>query len=168
MGITMNEITERLHNKAMAIFMPVIEQMAKEGCDKNQIVGAYQNYIKGKSIQFYQRQKDPRPIKKCFNLADLQKADSKIEMIFFEMLKSSGIKFTFQHVIGPYRADYLVMGFLVVEIDGPQHDKKRDDKRDKYLKKMGYEVFRIPTWVLVSCPEAAIQEIHEAVKNKKV
>uniref|UniRef100_A0A6M3K438 DUF559 domain-containing protein n=1 Tax=viral metagenome TaxID=1070528 RepID=A0A6M3K438_9ZZZZ len=168
MEIIMNEITERLHNKAMARFMPVIEQMAKEGCDKNAIVGAYQSYVKGKSIQYYKRQKDPRAIAKCFNLSDLQKADSKIEMIFFEMLKSSGIKFTFQHVIGPYRADYLVMGFLIVEIDGPQHEKKLDDERDKYLRKMGYEVVRIPTWILVSCPEAAIEEIREAAKNRKV
>ena len=49
----MNEITERLHSKAMSDFMPVIEQMAEEGCSKDQIVGAYQNHMKHKVGQLF-------------------------------------------------------------------------------------------------------------------
>ena len=164
----MNEITERLHSKAMSDFMPVIEQMAEEGCSKDQIVGAYQNHMKHKVGQLYAKQHEPKAIGDCLNIFDLQKADSKAEAIFYELLQNSGTKFSFQHNIGPYRVDYLVMGFLIIEIDGPQHDKNHDDKRDKYLRKMGYKIIRIPTWVLVSCPDAAIQEIKEVTKIKRV
>ena len=160
----MQETTKRLHSKAMAEFMPVIEQMAQEGCDKNQIVGAFQSHIRHKTEEFYKRQREPKPFKDCFIPFETQSADSKAEMIFYEMLKKTKIKLSFQQVIGPYRADYVMNGFLVIEIDGPQHNKKQDDKRDSYLRKMGYKIIRIPIWVLTSCPEAVIQEIREASK----
>jgi len=164
----MKKITEKLHSKAMAAFKPVIDQMAAEGCSQDQIVNAYQGFMKQKQNSLYSSLKEPKQFRQCFNLEDLQKADSKIEMVFYEMMQSSGIKFTFQHVIGPYRADYLVMGFLVVEIDGPQHDRDHDERRDKYMRKMGYKIIRIPTWVLMSCPEAAIDSIKEATRLKRV
>jgi very-short-patch-repair endonuclease len=164
----MKEITEKLHNRAMAEFMPLIEQMAKNGCTKEQIVDAYQNQLKMKTRQYYEKLKEPILLKDVFSQLEIrQTADSKAEIIFYEMLKSSGIKFTFQHVIGPYRADYLIMGFLVIEIDGPQHDEIYDERRDAYLRKMGYKIIRIPIWILMSCPEAAIDEIKMAAKGAK-
>jgi len=165
----MKEITEKLHNKALESFKPMIEQMAGEGCSQEQIVRAYQAQLKIKTNQYYDKLKGMASLKKIFGEFDLsEKADSKAESIFYGLMQESGIKFTFQHVIGPYKADYLVMGFLVIEIDGPQHDKDHDERRDKYLRKMGYKIIRIPIWVLVSCPEAAIQEIQEAVKLRRV
>lgn len=155
----MREITEKLHSKAVDSFLPVIEQMAAQGCTKGQIVSAYNTHIRTKVSHYYREGNFLKAFRDCFDLGNFQKADSKIEMLFFEQLQRAGISFTFQHVIGPYRADYLVNGFLVVEIDGPNHNKDHDEKRDKYLRKMGYKIIRIPTWVLVSCPDAAIQEI---------
>lgn len=165
----MKEITEKLHSRAMSDFKPVIEQMAAEGCSEDQIVKAYQAHMQIKTNQYYEKLKGMASIGTILKIADItEKADSKAEMIFYTLMENSGIKFTFQHVIGPYRADYLVMGFLVIEIDGPQHDKEHDERRDRYLRKMGYKIIRIPTWVLMSCPEAAIQEIKEATKLRRV
>ena len=165
----MKEITEKLHNRAISDFQPVIEQMAAEGCSKDQIIKAYQAHMRMKTSQYYEKLKGMTSIATILKNADIaEKADSKAEMIFYTLMENSGIRFTFQHVIGPYRADYLVMGYLVIEIDGPQHDKKHDEQRDKYLRKMGYKIIRIPTWVLMSCPEAAIQEIKEAIKLRLV
>ena len=164
----MKEITQRLHDKAMSGFMPAIEQMASEGCSEDQIVKAYQAHMRTKVSHFYSQLKNPKQFRQCFNMDDLKKADSKIEKIFYELMQSSGIQFKFQHSIGPYRVDYLVMGFLVIEIDGPQHKEKHDKARDGYMRKMGYKIIRIPTWVVVSCPEAAIQEIKEATKLRLV
>ena len=162
----MQAITKKLHDKAIESFRGVVEQMASEGCAPEQIKRAYQNHIQNKTKALYQ---SGRGLKKpSFNLGDLPKADSKVEMIFYNLMVESGIKFSFQHNIGPYRADYLVMKFLVIEIDGPQHVQEKDDRRDKYLRKMGYKVIRIPIWVLASCPEAAIQEIQEVIKIRRV
>ncbi len=162
----MREITEKLHNNALESFRPVIESMAAEGCTQDQIVNAYKSQLRVKVNHFYEKQQAPQSLAECFNFADLQKKDSKIEAIFYGLLQGSGIKFTFQHNIGPYRVDYLVRGFLIIEIDGPQHIQARDDMRDKYLRKMGYKIIRIPTWVLVSCPDAAIQEIKDASRTR--
>jgi very-short-patch-repair endonuclease len=162
----MKAITEKLHNKALEAFKPVIEQMAAEGCSHDQIVKAYEGYLRQKTNHYY-NQSDLKSFKQCFNIEDLKNADSKAESIFYEMLQGSKIKFDFQYTIGPYRADYLVEGFLVVEIDGPQHDKDHDEKRDNYLRKMGYKIIRIPLWALVSCPEAAIDEIKGATNEHK-
>jgi very-short-patch-repair endonuclease len=164
----MKEITEKLHSKALESFRPMIEQMAGDGCSEEQIIRAYQAQIKIKTNQYYDKLKEMASLKKIFSELGLKEtADSKAEAIFYGLMQNSGIKFTFQHTIGPYKADYLVMGFLIIEIDGPQHNKNHDEHRDKYLRKMGYKIIRIPIWVLVSCPEAAIQEIKEAV-NKGV
>jgi len=165
----MKEITEKLHNRALESFKPMIDQMAGEGCSQEQIVRAYQVQMKIKTNQYYDKLKGMTCIRTILKDADItQKADSKAEMIFYTLMQGSGIKFTFQHTIGPYRADYLVMGFLVIEIDGPQHDKNHDERRDQYLRKMGYKIIRIPTWVLMSCPEAAIHEIQEVTKLRRV
>lgn len=160
----MQEITKRLHNSVVESFMPMIEKMAADGCTKNEIVSAYQNQIRIKSLQYYARQKEPKGFRDCFNLEALENADSKIEMIFYESLSSNNIPFKFQVKIGPYRVDYLIKGEIIVEIDGPQHDKNYDAKRDKYLRRMGYKIIRIPTWVLVSCPDAVIDVIRESIK----
>lgn len=162
----MKEITKRLHNNAIESFRPVIEQMAGEGCSPDQIKRAYQNHIQNKTRALYEKQNGLGKI--TYNLNDFQKEDSKAEMIFYNLMQESGIKFNFQQAIGPYRADYLIMRFLIIEIDGPQHVQEKDDRRDKYLRKMGYKIIRIPIWVLASCPEAAIQEIKEAIKIRRV
>ena len=162
----MKEITERLHNKAMNEFMPIIEQMAHERCTKDQIVNAYKNQLRIKTNKYYEKLKGFSTFKEIFTRIETkQTADSKAEIIFYEMINNSGIKFTFQHVIGPYRVDYLVMGFLVIEIDGPQHKEAYDAKRDAYLRRMGYKIIRIPLWILMSSPEAAIDEIKAVIEH---
>lgn len=161
----MQKITKRLHDSVIKSFRPMIEKMAADGCTKSEIVSAYQNQIRIKSLQYYARQKEPKSFRECFNLEALEKADSKIEMIFYESLSRHGIPFKFQVKIGPYRADYLIKGEIIVEIDGPDHNKTYDAKRDRYLRKMGYKIIRVPTWVLVSCPDAIIDEIREIIKQ---
>jgi very-short-patch-repair endonuclease len=163
----MQEITKRLHDSALENFIPVIERMAEEGHSENEIVDAYQSHMRLKTAHYYSKLKEPKPIGDCLNIDDLQNADSKIEKIFYDSLVKSGIRFDFQMKIGPYRVDYLIMGFLVVEIDGPQHEKNHDDRRDAYLRKMGYKIIRIPVWVLVSCPDAIMQEIKELMRIRR-
>jgi len=160
----MKEITERLHNKVMEEFGNIAEDMANNGCTKDQIVAAYQAQMRVKTNQYYDNLKRMKSMGDVLkNIEYKQTADSKAELIFCEMLTKQKIKFEFQFAIGPYRVDYLINKYLVVEIDGPQHDKVRDEKRDKYLKKMGFRVFRIPLWLLVASPEAAIEEIKSAL-----
>jgi len=49
--------------------------------------------------------------------------------------------------------------YLVVEIDGPQHNEKRDAKRDEFIQSMGYRILRIPIYILSQNPQMIIEEI---------
>jgi len=90
--------------------------------------------------------------------------DSKAEVIFYEFLIESGIPFKFQYKIGPYKVDYLIDGSLVVELDGPHHNRQKeyDEKRDKYIEKMGYTVLRIPISDFMMGNDAVLGAINEA------
>lgn len=165
----MQEITQKLHKKVMDDFYPIAEQLAKEGKNKDEIVAIYQRQMNLKIHQYYNKKQSLISTKEIFGsiLQKIDKGDanSKAEQIFYEMLIDNNIKFQFQFPIGQYKADYLFGGFLVVELDGAQHNKEHDDRRDKYMRSMGYKIIRVPIWVLVSCPDAVLQEIQEVLKE---
>jgi very-short-patch-repair endonuclease len=163
----MQEITEKLHKMMMEDFRPVAEKMASEGHDADEIVATFQNHLKIKTEEFYKIDKSPKKVSEilagAFGLLEKQSADSKAESIFYQMLHEHGLRFDFQYSIGPYRADYLFSGFLVVELDGPQHEKDYDEKRDAYMRRMGYKIIRVPINILIWSPYAVIEEIQEAI-----
>jgi very-short-patch-repair endonuclease len=159
METTMNEITQKLLKKNNKHLRPFIEQAQREGMEEGKIIDAVKGYIDTKVREYYNKA-DLTRIKECFDLAGLQ-PDSKIEGIFYNELTTNGIKFDFQFPIGPYRADYLINKFLVVELDGPQHEKKRDERRDKYMRQMGYKILRVPTWLLCADSKAVIESIKD-------
>ena len=54
--------------------------------------------------------------------------------------KLAGLKFRRQHPIGPFVVDfYCAEHKLVVELDGPVHDQRQDDdrQRSQYLRQRG-------------------------------
>jgi len=144
-------------------------QMARSGSTKSDIVRAFQAQMKIKTVRYYDNLKGLKSFKEVFSSMNIApSAGSKAEIIFYEMLTKSGIVFKFQYKIGPYTADYLVCGYLIVELDGPKHNKAHDDSRDRYMRGKGYRILRVPLFVLVSCPEAVIDEIKEATKIRRV
>jgi len=68
------------------------------------------------------------------------------EQFFIRVLDNNGLKYQREVKIGKYFADFLI-GNLVLEIDGKQHEyeerKIKDREKDKYLISNGYEVYRI-------------------------
>jgi very-short-patch-repair endonuclease len=168
----MKEITGKLQADALDELTPLAVSLAKEGMDSDQIASILHAQVQCKTKRLYEDERNkPKSVSQILvGVLDEErrKADSKIELILYRMLSESKIKFSFQYKIGPYTADYLVNGFLVIELDGPQHSKKRDDIRDFYMKKMGYKVIRVPVWVLASCPESVVETIKEVSKTKGV
>jgi very-short-patch-repair endonuclease len=171
----MNETSQKLKDDVLKSFIPAITQMASDGKNMNEIVDAFKKQLQIKTNQFYAKQNALKPIgntiieflkTKYLDENGELKADSKAEMIFYNMLIERGLRFDFQCKIGPYVADYLFWKFLVVELDGPQHIKERDDRRDAYMRRMGYKIMRVPVWVLMADPEAVIEAIIEAMPKK--
>lgn len=170
----MKEITEKLRKEAIAKFLPIAEQMREEGADDKTILIALKSYKDKKRKEFLNRDPyDPgfnelvNKIGIHFDMkSDNRNADSYTELAFYELLKKSGIDFNFQYKIGPYRVDYLIGDFLVFEGDGPHHDqnKEYDEKRDEYLRKMGYKVLRLKWSIVEQMKEMVISEIKKQLE----
>ena len=165
----MQEITEKLHKKMMDEFLPLAEKLASEGKDADEIAGIFQGQLRVKIDEYYKPDTSPKLVGRI--LIDFldslknQNADSKAESIFYQMLMEKNFDFKFQYSIGPYRVDYLFSGFLVLELDGPQHKKEHDEERDKYMREMGYKIIRVPIKLLMWDPMAIIDEVEEAVNS---
>jgi very-short-patch-repair endonuclease len=83
-------------------------------------------------------------------------------------MKSKGFKFRRQHPLGPYVVDfYCAQRRLVVELDGSVHGQpsqaRRDARRDRHLKDMGYTVLRLPNGIVLKAPEEFVQRVLDAV-----
>ncbi len=165
METTTSQILEKIKNSSKDKLFSLVAQLRKEGVKDRHIDRTIQEYIDIETKKYYQKAKDPKEIGEL--LAEILKvtpsADSKAEMVFAELLSGSGIKFKFQYQIGPYRVDFLIHDNIVLEIDGPHHKSQveYDNKRDKYLEKMGYSVLRVPIRILVIDPQAVISGIIE-------
>jgi very-short-patch-repair endonuclease len=157
----MNEITCKIKDKALESFGPIAESMAEQGKTPEEIAAFFVTHVKAKEAQYYSKKTYLMPVAKVLNEIELKK-NSTAESIFYDMLIASGLRLKFQHEIGRYRVDYLINDSVVLELDGPGHEQKRDDIRDAYMRKLGYTIIRVPLWVLELSPDAVIEEIKDA------
>lgn len=69
------------------------------------------------------------------------------EKIFWDEVRNrklGGFKFKRQYPIGSYIVDFVCLEKkLIVELDGPFHSRRKDEKRDASLRERGFEIFRI-------------------------
>ncbi len=74
------------------------------------------------------------------------RSESILESVLRVRLRAAGIHPDLQVEIGPYRVDFLIDGWLVVECDGAFHGTEEqfawDRRRDAYLNATGYRVLR--------------------------
>ena len=85
-------------------------------------------------------------------------------------LKALGFHFRRQHPIGPFVVDFVCLSAkLVVEVDGAQHfagpTAKTDQERDKSLRALGYEVFRVTNAAVNTAADEVLESIAEALKR---
>jgi very-short-patch-repair endonuclease len=163
----MNEKTHELKLKFANRIMPVAELLRKDGASDNEIIGYVNKFIDIEIKKFYKEYQYTRQHIGVIIDEMINNFDSRAEMVVFNRLKTEGIEFKSQYKISRYRVDFLIKGFLVLEIDGPHHgqQKEYDAKRDKYLKGLGYEVLRLPIWVFSVDERAAIEAIKELINQ---
>ena len=162
----MKAITEKIHKAGLEKLKPLIVRLVKEGANQNTIVQTSKRYTESKINKYYNRIKEPQRLNTVLPgvvtpLRD--QGDSNAEVVFYHLLKENDFSFEFQYKIGQYRVDYLISENLIIELDGPLHNKRKDEIKDKYLKKMGYRIIRIPIFILALAPEAVIDEIRGAI-----
>jgi len=82
-------------------------------------------------------------------------------------LRGRGPTFRRQHPTGPYIADfYCSAARLVVEVDGGHHTEDgqiaHDQRRDAYLRGLGYEVLRVPSGEIMRNADEATDGVVQA------
>ena len=164
----MSESTERLTSdlieKLKDIFGSKISPKDKPNVDK--FISAYKkNKEREYLIESHQPRKLATALRRGLEYIAAINPDSKIELYVHNALQEERIQFSFQYKIGPFRADFLIAESLVLEIDGPMHNEEYDMRRDKYLKKMGYDVMRVPTWLVEMDMSMVINEIKERLQS---
>jgi adenine-specific DNA-methyltransferase len=75
-----------------------------------------------------------------------------------------GFKFRRQATIGTYVVDFLcVEAWLVVELDGGQHNQERDARRTRFIEERGYRVIRFWNNEVIETLEGVLETIHGAL-----
>ncbi|AYO86206.1 DUF559 domain-containing protein [Methylobacterium brachiatum] len=96
---------------------------------------------------------------------------TRAEDLFWQQVRAGrfhGLKFRRQVPIPPYIADFLCASArLIVELDGEPHEtdarRRRDAKRDAWLKGQGFEVLRFPNDLVLSNLGLVLDRVGEAV-----
>jgi very-short-patch-repair endonuclease len=77
---------------------------------------------------------------------ELRRNSTDAENLLWSRLRAKqlkGLKFRRQHPLGKYIVDFICSKEkLIIEVDGGQHTKEKDKKREEYLKEQGYNVLR--------------------------
>ena len=106
-----------------------------------------------------------------------RKIRSYAELFWEKVLKNNNLKYESEHTVkkknlgieekGCYFLDFLIDGFIDLEIDGKQHKyenrKEHDVKRDELLTKNGFIVYRI-SWINPVESEKVKQQIDDFLK----
>ena len=104
----------------------------------------------------------------CQRARELRRSQTQSEKMLWELLRDRqmlGLKFRRQHQIGDYIVDfYCHDANLVVELDGPVHEatKKKDAKRDAFLKSLGIHVIRFRNEQVYAELESVLAAIADA------
>jgi very-short-patch-repair endonuclease len=78
--------------------------------------------------------------------AEMRRRPTGIEVFVHNLLDREGVKFEFQKpLIGRFIVDFFISPNIVIEVDGPHHEKQRDrdGERDARLRSAGFAVLRI-------------------------
>ncbi len=89
----------------------------------------------------------------------------------WQMVRAShmrSLKIRREHPIGPYTVDFVCLAIkFILEVDGKDHfteaGVRRDRERDEYLRREGYEVFRLEGYQVTQDPFEARKRIEQAV-----
>ena len=163
----MKKTSERLLKKVSQDFLPIAERLRSEGVSDANIMITLNRHIDRERHKLYNLKKEPEAIKGAIKRVMDQENDSKIEHIYYQLFEKNGIPFKFQYKIGPYRADFLIAGDIVFEIDGPWHNKDYDKVRDEYMESRGYSIMRIPFNIAASYHRTVLEDLQEVLSERE-
>lgn len=102
---------------------------------------------------------------------ELRQRANPAEQALWAVLKARRLgsyKFTRQYPVGPYFADFACREkFFIIEVDGSQHQNNAHDrKRDEFLLREGYSVFRVPSGTVLADRAVVCDSILAALEGR--
>ena len=103
--------------------------------------------------------------KRTVRTAKRQRKDLSLpEVLLWQELRKSDLKFRRQHPIGPYVADfYCAKAKVVIEVDGIVHDMgnrpKKDAERDRFLESRQLHAVRIAASDVLADPNRVAEAV---------
>jgi len=162
METSTKEITARVCRKKVKEFIPIGEYLRAEGKDDREIFKTFLKYVNLGVTGRYKKEPSENimPILRRV-LSNEPTFDDHVVDIFerrlFHRIQDRKVsEYRCQYKIGDYYVQYLIDGWLVVEIDSPD-----DRHKIQHLRSLGYRFLNIPKWILEISVDAAIDEILE-------
>ncbi|WP_283207378.1 endonuclease domain-containing protein, partial [Methylobacterium haplocladii] len=101
-------------------------------------------------------------------------AMTRAEALFWQQVRAGryhGIKFRRQVPIAPYIVDFLCASArVVVELDGPPHEaetrRRRDAKRDAWLRQQGFQVLRFSNDLVLGNLDAVLDVVGATIEAR--
>nr|WP_298105686.1 DUF559 domain-containing protein [uncultured Shinella sp.] len=111
------------------------------------------------------------PLKTRTRAKTLRRELTKAEHAMWDILRdfrSRGARFRRETPIGPYIADFAWLSArIVIEVDGNSHEtdigRRRDIKRDSFLKSQGFTVLRFDNDQVLDGPDHVVLEIESHI-----
>jgi very-short-patch-repair endonuclease len=108
-----------------------------------------------------------RSVAQITRARELRQTSTEAEQTAWRLLRTlraAGFTFRRQHPVGKCVVDFCCpQKHLVLELDGSVHAQpsqaRRDARRDRYLERLGYTVFRLPNGIVVSAPEEFVKRV---------
>lgn len=91
---------------------------------------------------------------------------TRLEKKLMEILDGLGVKYKFDQYLEGYFPDFRIKGTnILLEADGEywHRDKAKDQRRDRKLKSLGYNIVRFPGGLIEKYPEKVSQKIRKLV-----
>jgi very-short-patch-repair endonuclease len=95
--------------------------------------------------------------------ARLRRLATDAERLLWSRLRARrlGVKFRFQHSLGPFVADFVCLQRkLIVEADGGQHNPQTDRARTAYLRKRGFRIVRFWNHDILQNIDGVVETLH--------
>jgi very-short-patch-repair endonuclease len=89
---------------------------------------------------------------------------------YLQSFRAQGARFRRQAAIGPYIADFAWLSArIVIEVDGATHEQpetiERDRRKEAFLRRQGFQVFRVDDNEVIANSMQAFADIEAAVRG---
>ena len=157
MATTTKKSTNNSLEKLAREFLPIGQQLRRDNYTERHIVDIFKKYVAGRQ----RRGSEPaNPGEIGCSALEKFRSNSQVKVEIYQLLQENGIQFKVRPNIVGSIVDFLINGWLVLDLEQGSDYTRIMDRR---LKELGYEILRVPAWLAQACPQAVLDNIVETI-----